>query len=182
MAIDRAKNIFGAIALVTGVIILIAIASLIVGSILQSNVFTTESGTNSDETLTNVSNITAKDFAILSTLPNAVCTLSAVVNATGGETIAAANYTESTTCRLIATDEGAAGDYNNTDWNITYSYTDNSGVIINVTTLTDGFSAFVLGIVTFLGIIGIIIGIVWLISYLKPLFSREDGIQGFGNN
>lgn len=94
----RSKAIFGAIALVVGVVILIAIAALIVGSILASSVFT------------------------------------------GNDTI------------------------------------------INVTVLTDGFSAFVLGIVTFLGIIGIIIGIVWLISYLKPLFSKDDGIQSFAGS
>ncbi len=93
----RAKAIFCAIALVVGVVILIAIASLIVGSILASSVFTT-------------------------------------VN------------------------------------------------IINVTLLTGGFAAFVVGIVAFLGIIGIIIGIVWLISYLKPLFSKDEGIQSFAGN
>ena len=101
MAMDttegRSKAIFGAIALVVGVVILIAIAALIVGSILASTVFT--------------------DIDI-----------------------------------------------------------------INVTELTDGFSAFVLGIITFLGIIGIIIGIVWLISYLKPLFSKDEGIQSFAGS
>lgn len=94
----RAKAIFGAIALVVGVVILIAIASLIVGSILADSVFT---GNDS---------------------------------------------------------------------------------IINTTVLTDGFAAFVLGIVTFLGVIGIIIGIVWLISYLRPLFSKDEGIQSFAGN
>ena len=95
----RSKAIFGAIALVVGVVILIAIAALIVGSILDSDVFANETTT-----------------------------------------------------------------------------------IINVTLLTDGFSAFVLGIVTFLGIIGIIIGIVWLISYLRPLFSKDEGIQSFAGS
>ena len=94
---QRSKTIFGSIALVVGVVILIAIAALIVGSILDASVFDTQT-------------------------------------------------------------------------------------IINVTQLTDGFSAFVLGIVTFLGIIGIIIGIVWLISYLKPLFSKDDGIQSFAGS
>lgn len=92
---DKGKAVFSAVALVAGVVILIAITSLIVGSILGQDVF---AGNDS---------------------------------------------------------------------------------IINVTELTDGFSAFVLGIVTFLGIIGVIIGIVWLVSYLKPLFSKDDGIQSF---
>ncbi len=97
----RAKAIFGAIALVVGVVILIAIASLIVGSILASPVF----------------------------------------------------------------DVGV-----------------NQTPIINTSLLTDGFAAFVIGIIAFLGIIGIIIGIVWLISYLKPLFSKDEGIQSFAGN
>lgn len=94
---DRARAIFGSIALVVGVVILIAIAGLIVGSVLAASVFT--------------------DIDI-----------------------------------------------------------------VNVTLLTEGFSAFVIGIVAFLGIIGIIIGIVWLISYLKPLFSKDEGIQSFAGN
>ena len=94
----RSKEIFGSIALVVGVVILIAIAGLIVGSVLTQSVFT------------------------------------------------------------------------------------GADAIINVTILTDGFSDFVVGIVTFLGIIGIIIGVVWLISYLKPLFSKDEGIQSFAGN
>ena len=94
----RSKVIFGSVALVVGVVILVAISSLIVGSILGESVF-----------------------------------------------------------------EG-------------------NDSIINVTELTDGFSAFVLGLVTFLGIIGVIIGIVWLVSYLRPLFSKSEGIQSFSGN
>ena len=51
--------------------------------------------------------------------------------------------------------------------------------MINITELTDGFSGFVTGIVTFLAVIGIIVGVMWLVSYIKPLFSKDEGIQGF---
>ncbi len=54
--------------------------------------------------------------------------------------------------------------------------------IINITELSSAFSEFVTGLITFLGIIGIIIGVVWLLSYLKPLFSKEEGIQSFAGN
>ena len=51
--------------------------------------------------------------------------------------------------------------------------------VINITELTDGFSGFVTGIVTFLAVIGIIVGVMWLVSYIKPLFSKDSGIQSF---
>ncbi len=54
--------------------------------------------------------------------------------------------------------------------------------VINITELTDGFSGFVTGIVTFLAVIGIIVGVMWLVSYIRPLFSKDEGIQGFDAN
>ncbi len=178
----RSKAIFGAIALVVGVVILIAIAALIVGSILDSDVFSVTEGTNTNETLSDVSNITTLNFAILSTNPNSGCTLLFVTNSTDGVSIGSGNYTQPTSCQLLASAGGAIGTFNGTDWNVTYNFLDDSKLIINASELTDGFSAFVLGIVTFLGIIGIIIGIVWLISYLKPLFSKDEGIQSFAGS
>ena len=178
----RSKAIFGAIALVTGVVILVAIAALIVGSILASSVFSPTEGTNTNETLSDVSNITTLSFAILGTNPNSGCTLLLVTNSTDGASIGTGNYTQPTSCQLIATDAAGNGTFNGTNWNVTYDFLDDSRLIINASELTDGFSAFVLGIVTFLGIIGIIIGIVWLISYLKPLFSKDEGIQSFAGS
>jgi len=54
--------------------------------------------------------------------------------------------------------------------------------IINTTYLSAQFSAFVTALVGFFAVIGVIIAIVWLISYIKPLFSKEDGIQTFAGN
>ena len=54
--------------------------------------------------------------------------------------------------------------------------------IINTTYLGTQFSAFVTALVGFFAVIGVIIAIVWLISYIKPLFSKEDGIQTFAGN
>ena len=179
----RAKQIFGAIGLVVGVVILIAISALIVGSILLSSVFTdtVTTGNGTNETLSAVDNVTTSSFAIRSTFPNAVCSLSNVYNATGGGAIGAANYTQPETCQILAVD---GSEFLGEDWNVTYTYTNTQSNTagLNVTLLTGGFSAFVLGIVTFLGIIGIIIGIVWLISYLRPLFSKDEGIQSFAGN
>ena len=179
---ERAKKIFGAIGLVTGAVILLAIAGLITGAILGSSVFadTVTTGTNSNETLVGVNETLTQDFAILSTFPNAVCTLSTVYNQSG-TLISSANYTEPLTCQILAV---AASEFIDEDWDVTYGYvnTQSNTAGLNVTELSEGFSGFVTGIVAFLAIIGLIIGVVWLISYLRGLFSKEEGIQSFSGN
>ncbi len=180
----KGKTIFASIALVVGVVILISISGLIVGEVLGSSVFTdvTTNGTNSNETLTAVDNATITSFAILSSFPSATCTLSEVFNATGGEAIGSGNYTQPTSCQIFAGNDSV---YIGGDWNVTYAYTNtdfaNLGGV-NITQIAEAFGEFVSGLITFLGIIGIIIGIVWLLSYLAPLFSKEEGLQSFGEN
>lgn len=105
-------------------IVLIGIV-LIIGIYIADQIGTslegqeTTTGTNTNETLVSVDNITATSFAILSTQPTASCTLTVVVNATGGESIASGNYTQPTSCTIIATDGSS---YNGTNWNVTYGY------------------------------------------------------------
>jgi len=176
------KNIFGSTVLVLVVILSIAISALIVGSVLGSNVFTdttTTTGTNTNETLSGVSNVTNSTFAILSTYPSATCNLDDVYNSSDGTVITGAgNYTYYTDCTIIFQDDSP---FVGEDVNVTYDYesVSLSNSVINVTELTDGFNGFVVGIVPFLGVIGIIIAILWLVSYIGPLFSRKEGIQGF---
>jgi len=49
--------------------------------------------------------------------------------------------------------------------------------IINVTALQNSFGAFVTGLIAFLAIIGTIVGVVWLVSYVKELFDKKNGLQ-----
>lgn len=49
--------------------------------------------------------------------------------------------------------------------------------IINTTELSDAFGAFVTGLIAFLAIIGTIVGVVWLVSYVKHLFDKKSGLQ-----
>lgn len=49
--------------------------------------------------------------------------------------------------------------------------------IINVTELQDNFGLFVTGLIAFLAIIGTIVGVVWLVFYVKQLFDKETGLQ-----
>lgn len=180
---ERATKIFGAIGLVTGAVILLAIAGLITGAILGSSVFadTVTTGTNSNETLVVADNVTTLDFAILSTFSSATCTLIDVINATGAATISSGNYTQPTTCQILPT---TGSEFVPSSWNVSYSYTNTQSNTagLNVTELSEGFSGFVTGIVAFLAIIGLIIGVVWLISYLKSLFNKDEGIQSFSGN
>jgi len=50
--------------------------------------------------------------------------------------------------------------------------------IINTTYLSEQFGAFTVAIIGFLGTIGTIIAVVWLIRYVKELFDKK---QGLGN-
>lgn len=174
------KNIINSVILVMIVVLLAAISALIVGSVLGSEAFSGSSGVGSED-LTALDNITAQDLSILSSHSTAVCTLTGVGNATGGEAITSGNYTQPTTCSIIATD---GSEYLGEDWAINYTWTTpgNAGSVIDMAGLTTGFGGFISGIVTFLAVIGIIAGVIWLIGYIRPLFSRKDGIQGFDAN
>ena len=49
--------------------------------------------------------------------------------------------------------------------------------IINVTSLSEQFGLFVTGLIAFLAIIGTIVGVVWLVYYVKALFDKKSGLQ-----
>jgi len=55
-------------------------------------------------------------------------------------------------------------------------------ILINTTWIGVQFGLFVTALLGFLAVIGVIIAIVWLISYIKPLFSKEGGLQTFAGN
>ncbi len=49
--------------------------------------------------------------------------------------------------------------------------------IINVTAISDQFGSFITGLLAFLAIIGTIVGVVWLVFYVKMLFNKNSGIS-----
>ena len=49
--------------------------------------------------------------------------------------------------------------------------------IINVTAVSEQFGLFVTGLIAFLAIIGTIVGVVWLVYYVKELFDKKRGLQ-----
>ncbi len=49
--------------------------------------------------------------------------------------------------------------------------------IINTTAISEEFGAFVTNLIAFLAVIGTIVGVVWLVYYVKKLFDKKDGLQ-----
>ena len=182
MTTKTGKEIIYSVGMVMSVVILAVISTLIVSSILSNPVFSDSSitGINSNETLVNVTNITYSDFSILSSHPGATCSLSYVYNSTGGELLTAGNYTYGQ-CSIILTDSSA---YIGTDLNVTYGYSYSSGLSstgLNVTRIKDDFGLFITGLMGFLGIMGVIIGILWLISYVGKMFNGKDSLNSLSN-
>ena len=175
---DRSKSLVNAILTVMVVVILSVISALIIGTFLGNSIFDDipVTGTNTNETLTNVTNVTASSFAILSTYPTATCTLDSVHNATGGELLEAGNYTYSS-CSIILTNSSV---YLENDLNVTYDFSRPSGMSlagVNVSKISTNFGLFITGLVGFLAIIGTILGVVWLVGYVKQLFDKKTGLQ-----
>ena len=50
--------------------------------------------------------------------------------------------------------------------------------IINTTAISDSFGTFVTNLIAFLAVIGTIVGVVWLVMYVRKLFDKNEGLQG----
>ena len=155
-------------------IMVIVFFALVLGSILAIDIFTNidASGTETNETLSALDNITNATFAIVTTYPTAVCTLTDIVNTTGGEDIAAGNYTN-VNCFIILEDDS---EYIGQDINVTYTYTattSNTLAGINVDALSAIFAAFVVAVTAFVVIGGTLLGILWILPFIKPLFKKN---------
>ena len=50
--------------------------------------------------------------------------------------------------------------------------------IINTTAISNSFGTFVTNLIAFLAVIGTIVGIVWLVMYVKKLFDKKEGLSG----
>jgi len=104
-------------------------------------------GSISNETLTTVSNITAETVANAG-LNDFSMTIGIVTNATDGVVIAAGNYTSTLSGTVIATDAGAISTFNNTNWNVSYTYiysgdTNTSDAAGDLVTALSGGSAWI---------------------------------------
>lgn len=142
------------------------------------DVSTTRSVVN--ETLTTVAE-TGENLAN-SVKKNVVCTVAVVTNATGGATIPSGNYTV-TNCNIAFSGDGV--EWNNTNWNVSYSYTfDDIGVagdLINETVValggtTDWFDIFIV----ISAMVVLIMLVVMIISSIRSSGLIASG-KGTGN-
>ena len=175
------KKIIESIAIVIMVVIVSVIGGLIIGTILDSstfdNIFISDSASN--ETILAVSNITFRTVANAG-LDSFSMTLGIVTNATDGAIIDSGNYTSTSNGTIIATAGGAISTFNATNWNVTYTYTYDSGINptrLDVDNVSDQFGLFITGLLAFLAIIGTIVGVVWLVFYVKMLFNKKSGLN-----
>lgn len=176
------QGLMKAIGITVAIVILSVIAALVIGSILDSSVFIeTITGTNTNESLGIMTNTTNVTLAIISTQSGATCTVGTVYNATlpGGEIVNSGNYTFfPNVCKIILS---ATTTYNATALNITYgfSYTQDGLGVISISDTKALFGEFITGLLSFLGIIGIVLGVIWLIMYVAKLFTK-GGLNDLG--
>jgi large-conductance mechanosensitive channel len=50
--------------------------------------------------------------------------------------------------------------------------------IVNTTEISEEFGSFVTNLIAFLAVVGTIVGVVWLVMYVKKLFDKKEGLQG----
>ena len=68
--------------------------------------------------------------------------------------------------------------YHDVSVSYTYTYsTDQNLARLNTTAIGESFGDFVTNLIAFLAIIGTILGVVWLVLYVKALFDKKTGIQ-----
>ena len=49
--------------------------------------------------------------------------------------------------------------------------------IINTTAISNSFGTFVTNLIAFLAVIGTIVGVVWLVLYVRKLFDKKTGLN-----
>ncbi len=181
MVKENEETLQRSVVLAIAVVIFSVIAALVVSSLLDSSAFSQGqiTGTNTNESLGLVTNITNTTFSIKLSQPSATCVLEVINNATGGEVVSSGNYTfVGSACNIIL---GDSSTYINQSLNSTYnfSYTDAGSDVIDVSAIASLFGEFIDGLLGFLGIIGIVLGVIWLIMYVAKLFSK-GGLNDLG--
>lgn len=176
---NKAKDIMDSVAVAMLVVVFVVIAALIVSTVTSNSVFTDipSSGTVTNETGAWL-NETDYTLATASTGGFASPVITAIWGAQGGVyNISIATANASVTSAGVVTN---ATVYTNSDVSISYTYDYASGTSlagVNVTEITDDFGSFVTNLIAFLAVIGTIIGVVWLVLYVRKLFDKKEGIN-----
>jgi len=175
------NNITKAVLAIGGIFLTIAIVSVVLEVILTNENFANidVSATISNETLSSMDNVTNKTLSIISTYPLATCSLTDLYNSTDGTVIlGSGNYTYySSVCKVILQDDSP---FIGEDINATYDYTYESNSTlsgVNVTDLKTKFSLFITAVISLFAVGGTILGVLWLLPYIKPLFDKNGGLE-----
>jgi len=152
------------------IIMVIVFTALVLGSILGISLFSNidATGTVANET----AYINTTGYTLLySTETDIVYDSVVILNATDNTTIAAGNYTLSAAGLLT---NATAVNYDSVL--VTYGYTyETSSTLsgINVNALSAIFAAFVVAVTAFITIGGTLLGILWILPFIKPLFKKN---------
>jgi cell division protein FtsL len=174
------KEIFNATIVALSLVVMVVISALIVATITSNSVFddiassgsvTNETGAWLNETSYTLTKASEDGFASP--------VITAIWGAEGGEyNVSIATANASVTSAGIVTN---ATVYTNDNVSLSYTYNYASGTSLaglNATEISEDFGNFVTNLIAFLAIIGTVIGVVWLVFYVKRLFGKKEGIQG----
>lgn len=177
---NKGKEIVNSVIIAMLVVIAVVLGALIIATVTSNSTFTdipsaqsttNETGAWLNETDYTLANAGVDGFASP--------VITAIWGAEGGEynvSIATANAT--VTSAGVVTN---ATVYTNDNVSISYTYTQASGTSLaglNVTTVTNSFGTYVTNLIAFLAIMGTIIGVVWLVIYVRKLFDKKQGLLG----
>jgi len=179
MAKQKAKDLFDSIVIAMAVVIMIVIAALIVGTLTSNSVFDdiVATGSVADEYgWLNGTNYTLANAGAYGFSNPVIVEMWANETGEYDISIPVENATLYDDGVIVTAD---ADDY--ADVAISYTYSYNSGTSLagfNASQATEAFGAFVTNLIAFLAVMGTILGVIWLVLYVRRLFDKKEGIQG----
>ena len=159
------------------VVVLVVISALIVASITDNSSFTDipSSGSITNETGAYI-NSTGYTLVQSSLGGFASPVLTEIINVSDNATILLGNATVS---NIGVVTNATVTEWENVLISYTYNYASGTSLAgVNVTEIRDDFGSFVTNLIAFLAVIGTILGVVWLILYVRRLFDKKEGLQG----
>lgn len=183
------KAIFGLNAVQTffsvvlGIALLAYIIVIIMGILGGTTILSSVAGTVTNQRTTSVVTETSQQLPTVVGYNNPICSLTSVVNATSNTAIPTGNYTfTSTGCTIVFKSLTAEpGNFNNSKWNVTYSYTYNSpnqdnlnGILGNTSSGISRFFSNINPIYAILAVLVIILVLVVLVRVVQAPNSRVD--------
>ena len=160
-------------------VMVIVFFALVIGSILSISIFSNVdvTGDVANETIAGLDEVTNVTLASKALDADTSCSLTSLLNTTDGEVITATNYTfYADACNIILL-AGSPYIANGGNVNVTYGYTyesnESSALGVDINALSAIFAAFVVAVTSFIVIGGTLLGILWILPYIRPLFRKD---------